>query len=108
MTTSNDSSKTIAMIVYGLQAIAIFTGLPMFVAVILNYVKLDDVRGTWVESHFRWQIRTFWFALLWTVVGLITAMILVGYLVLLANAIWVIYRVIKGALDLADNKPMPV
>ena len=108
MTTSNDSSKTIAMIVYGLQAIAIFTGLPMFVAVILNYVKLDDVRGTWVESHFRWQIRTFWFALLWTVVGLITAIILVGYLVLLANAIWVIYRVIKGALDLADNKPMPV
>ena len=108
MTTSNDSSKTIAMIVYGLQAIAIFTGLPMLVAVILNYIKLDDVRGTWVESHFRWQIRTFWFALLWTVVGLITAMILVGYLVLFANAIWVIYRVIKGALDLADNKPMPV
>lgn len=107
MSGSSDSAKTMATVVYVLQAIALFTGLPMFVAVILNYVKLDDVRGTWVESHFRWQIRTFWFSLLWLVVGLSTTWLLgVGFLVLFANFVWVLYRVIKGFVTLADKNPI--
>lgn len=78
----------------------------LIVAVIINYIKIDDVRGTWLESHFRWQIRTFWFGLLWAVVGAITFLLLVGYLVLVADAIWVIYRIVKGWLSLNDGKPM--
>lgn len=73
---------------------------------IVNYVKIDDVRGTWLESHFRWQIRTFWFGLLWAVIGVISFIILVGWFVLAANYIWMIYRVVKGWLNFNAAKPM--
>jgi uncharacterized membrane protein len=76
--------------------------------VIINYVKRDDVKGTWLESHFRWQIRTFWFVLLWSVIGFVTTVILVGYVILFVNAIWLIYRIAKGWLNLRDEKkPYP-
>ncbi len=80
------------------------------VGVIINYVKLDDVRGTWIEPpHFRWQIRTFWIGLLWTVIGgVITTMLIVGWFILLGIAIWVIYRIVKGALALNDGKTPPI
>ncbi|MFZ5593918.1 MAG: DUF4870 family protein [Pseudomonadota bacterium] len=100
------TGKTLATVVYALQAVSFVAGMTLIVAVIINYVKMDDVRGTWLESHFRWQIRTFWFGLLWAVVGAITFLILVGYLVLMADAIWVIYRIVKGWLNLNDGKPM--
>lgn len=97
---------TITNAVYLLQAIGILVT-PVFVAaVIVNYVKRDEVRGTFLESHFRWQMRTFWFGLLWAVVGVLTMVLLIGYAILLANVIWVMYRVIKGWLDLVDRKPM--
>ena len=57
---------------YALQALAFFVGISAIVAIVLAYVKRDDARGTWLESHFRWQIRTFWFALLGGVIGGIT------------------------------------
>ncbi|MFL6622538.1 MAG: DUF4870 family protein [Sulfurifustaceae bacterium] len=96
----------ITNVVYGLQGFGILFPPAFIAAVIINYVKLDDARGTLVESHFRWQIRTFWFGLLWGVLGGLTAIILVGFVVLVADAIWIMYRVIKGWLDLLDRKPM--
>ena len=76
------------------------------VGIIINYVKKDDVAGTWLESHFRWQIRTFWFGLLWAAIGAATAVILIGFAILFANFCWIIYRIVKGWLNLNDNKPM--
>jgi uncharacterized membrane protein len=98
--------KTITAVVYALQAAAYFTGLTALVGVIVNYVKRDDVRGTWLESHFRWQIRTFWFALLWFVLGALSWIVFVGMIVVGATAIWVIYRIVKGWLNLYENRPM--
>jgi uncharacterized membrane protein len=69
-------------------------------------VKLDETKGTWLESHFRWQIRTFWWGLLWAAIGVITFVIVVGWLILAADAIWIIYRIVKGWLALNDAKPV--
>ena len=99
------SGRDLATLVYLIQAISLFTAVPFFVGVLINYVKRGDVRGTLVESHFRWQIRTFWFWLLWTVIGSATAWILIGFVFLGIAWIWAIYRVIRGWLTLADNRP---
>jgi uncharacterized membrane protein len=74
----------------------------------MNYVKREEVAGTLLESHFTWQIRTFWFGLLWGVVGGVLMLLLVGWLVWVAAGIWVIYRIVKGGLNLNDGKPMPM
>ncbi|MDY6798635.1 MAG: hypothetical protein SVX28_07800, partial [Pseudomonadota bacterium] len=102
----SDPARNLAVVVYILQALAFFVGgITGLVGVIINYVKMEDVRGTWVESHFRWQIRTFWIGLLWSVVGTITIPLMgFGILVLIGAAVWVIYRVVKGALALNDGK----
>lgn len=100
--------KTVALVVYALQAATFISGVTMLIAVIINYVKRDDVKGTWVESHFRWQIRTFWFNVLWLALGVITLPIVVGYGVLFAASVWVLYRIIKGWLRLLDGKAMYV
>jgi len=100
------SAKSITTVVYGLQAVSFILGLTFIVAVIINYIKKDDVQGTWLESHFRWQIRTFWFGLLWSIIGVILLFVVVGYFVLMANGIWLIYRIIKGWLRLMDGKEM--
>jgi len=91
-------------------------GWPSIIAVIINYVKKSDVRGTWLESHFRWQIRTFWFALAWVVliglVGAALAVVLIGIAIwgvgLFALGIWAIYRIARGWLALKDRRPMPL
>ena len=91
---------------------AFLTGWPSINAVILNYVKRSDVRGTWLESHFRWQIRTFWYGLLW--VGLCVLFIIVtfGIGILIAwvplgiVTLWFIYRTVRGWLRLRDGLPM--
>ena len=98
--------KTLTMVVYGLQAVSFFTGITALIAVIINYVKRDGVQGTWLESHFRWQIRTFWFGLLWGVIGAVLFIVVVGWFVLIADGVWMIYRIVKGWLDLMDGKPM--
>jgi uncharacterized membrane protein len=100
------SLKTLTMVVYALQALGFLNGITWIVAVIINYVKRDEVRGTWLESHFRWQIRTFWWGLLWGVIGTVLLLVLVGWLVLAAASIWIIYRIVKGWLYLNDNKPI--
>ncbi|WP_295800774.1 hypothetical protein [uncultured Microbulbifer sp.] len=99
------SARDIATLVYLIQAISLFTAVPFFVGVLINYVKLGDVRGTLAESHFRWQIRTFWYSLLWFVVGWATVWILVGFAVWGISWVWMVYRVIRGWLTLADNRP---
>jgi uncharacterized membrane protein len=102
------SLKNVAIAVYALQAASILPPfvITFFVAVILNYIKLDDVRGTWLESHFRWQMRTFWFGLLWFVLGGLTYIIVIGWAILFAATLWLIYRILKGWLNLNDGKPM--
>jgi uncharacterized membrane protein len=102
------SLKNIATAVYALQAVSFFLGITYFIAIILDYVKLDDARGTWLESHFRWQIRTFWYGLLWFALGGLTFLIGIGWLILFAAGLWLIYRILKGWLKLNDGKPMPV
>ena len=99
---------TVTTAVYILLAVGLLPPFfPAFIAaVIVNYVKRDDVRGTFLESHFRWQIRTFWFGLLWGVIGTLTTVILIGVPILIATVVWVMYRIIKGWLDLIDRKPM--
>jgi uncharacterized membrane protein len=102
------SLKTLTMVVYLLQAAGFFVGLTWIVAVIINYVKKEEVAGSWLESHFRWQVRTFWFGLLWGVLGTLLLVVFgLGYLVWLAAGIWVIYRIVKGWLYLNDGKALP-
>jgi uncharacterized membrane protein len=89
-------------------------GLPSIIAVIMNYARQSEVRGTFLESHFRWQIRTFWFALLWVLVILALSLplmlIVVGFFTLWIGyvllGIWVIYRIIRGWLALRDQRPV--
>jgi uncharacterized membrane protein len=91
-------------------------GWPSIIAVIINYVKRGDARGTWLESHFSWQIRTFWFAVLWAaivfVIGLALTVVIVGFAIwavgLFALGLWAIYRISRGWLRLNDRRPMPL
>lgn len=90
-------------------------GWPSIVAVIINYVKRGDARGTWLESHFTWQIRTFWGALVSAVaiglVGLALSIILIGFAIWAIGFVllgaWAIYRVVKGWLRLQSRRPVP-
>jgi len=80
--------------------------------VIMNYARRSATRGTYLESHFRWQIRTFWYALLWAVVCMLVALTIIGIpfalLGFAALAIWIVYRVARGWLALKDGRPMYV
>jgi uncharacterized membrane protein len=117
---------TLTHVIYGLHAFsavaglvgtmlivtAFLTGWPSLIAVILNYVKRSDVRGTFLESHFRWQIRTFWFALLWTVIAGLFFVTFVGIPLAVAIVafvgLWVLYRIIRGWLALVSERAMPM
>jgi uncharacterized membrane protein len=115
-----------AQFIYGLHAFSLLTGIlgaatvvgafltgwPSIIAVILNYVKRGDVRGTWLESHFRWQIRTFWFGLLWIclcvlfVIGTLGLGILIAWLPMGIVGLWFIYRIVRGWMALNNGQPM--
>jgi uncharacterized membrane protein len=115
---------TVTHLVYALHALSLLIGIttaatiigafvfgvPSIIAVVINYVKRDESRGTYLESHFRWQIRTFWFALLWCVIGGMLFITLVGIPlaigVFFAAGVWAIYRIARGWLALRDRKPM--
>jgi len=118
------SAVTVAHIVYALHASAIVLGItgaptvigsfvgsmPSIAAVILNYVKRGDARDTWLATHYRWQIRTFWFALLWLIIALVLITTMIGIPIglglLIAVTIWLIYRVARGWLRLVDKSAM--
>jgi uncharacterized membrane protein len=113
-------------LIYGLHAFSLLIGIvgvatvfgaflfgwPSIIAVILSYVKRAEARGTWLESHFRWQIRTFWFGLLWvSLCGLFVLMtlgigILIAWLPLAIVSLWFIYRIVRGWLALGSRRPM--
>ena len=85
-------------------------GVPSLIAVVINYFKREEARGTFLESHFRWQIRTFWFSLLWCIVAVMLFITILGIpfalMVLIAAGIWAIYRIARGWLALRDRKAM--
>ncbi|MBS0367359.1 MAG: hypothetical protein JSR67_16215 [Proteobacteria bacterium] len=125
---TDESLVTYTHVIYALHALSVVMGLatahtivgsfigglPSIVAVIMNYVRRPAVRGTFLESHFRWQIRTFWYALLWSVlivlVSLPFMLIIIGFgmawVGLVALGAWIAYRVIRGWIALRDRKPM--
>ena len=123
---ASGSLVTTAQIIYALHALSILIGLtsavtivgafvfgiPSIIAVIMNYAYRQGARGTFLESHFLWQIRTFWFALLWIVIGVILFLTVIGiplaWIICIAAGIWVIYRVARGWLTLQDRKPMVI
>ena len=116
---------TLTHVIYGLHAFSAITGLtsaafivtaflsgwPSIIAVILNYVKRNEVHGTYLDSHFGWQIRTFWYAVLWFVIGAVLIATLLGAVfgvpLLIGAGLWVLYRIVRGWITLADRKPMP-
>jgi uncharacterized membrane protein len=100
------SLKQITMVVYILQALSFFFGVTAIVGVVISYVKKEDAAGTVYESHFDWQIRTFWWGLVWAIVGFLLAFVLVGFAIMFVAWIWAIYRVVKGWLKLNDNLPV--
>lgn len=101
------SARTLTAVIYVLYAaLFISGGVTAIIAIVMNYVKKDDMVGTLYEGHFRWQIRTFWFSLPWFIIGGILSFVLVGFPILFVVSVWVIYRLIKGGLRLYENKPM--
>jgi uncharacterized membrane protein len=125
-TEPRESLITLTHVIYGLHALSLVTGIigaatvvgafltgwPSIIGVILNYVKRSEARGTWLESHFRWQIRTFWFGVLWAalcmlfVVATLGIGMLIAWLPLGLVGLWFIYRVGRGWLQLKDRRPM--
>lgn len=87
---------------------AFLTGWPSIIAVVLNYAKRGDARGTYLESHFRWQIRTFWFAFLWLALSTAIALTFFGlpiaFLMVCITGVWVLYRIIRGLLRMAEGR----
>ena len=90
---------------------AFLTGWPSIIAVIVNYVKRGDARGTWLDSHFGWQLRTFWWAVLWVVIAVILYVTVIGIVIawplLVITGIWVLYRIIRGWIALSGARAMP-
>lgn len=103
---TEEQNKSITQVIYGLYAASLVVGITYIVAIILNYVKQPDVVGTMYESHFRWQIRTFWFSLLWWIIGIATIVFIVGIFICIGAGIWFIYRIVVGWLRLSEGKPM--
>lgn len=91
---------------------AFLTGWPSIIAVIINYVKRNDVRGTFLDSHFSWQLRTFWWALLWVVIAAVLIATFIGIVVglplLVLVGLWIIYRIVRGWIALANREAMPL
>jgi uncharacterized membrane protein len=112
-------------LIYALHAFSVITGIvtsvtiigafvfgwPSIIAVILNYVKRDDARGSFVDSHFSWQIRTFWYALAWTALAWLLIITIIGipfaWILIMGISVWIAYRVIRGWVALGARKPMP-
>ncbi len=105
---TEQSLKNMALIGYILLAASFVVGVTAIAAVVIGHIKLSEAEGTWLHSHFRWQVRTFWFGLLWSILGLITFFLIIGYFVLVANVVWIVYRIARGWLNLAENRAMYV
>jgi uncharacterized membrane protein len=126
----DESLVSYTHVIYGLHALSVVIGIttgwaivgyficgvPSIVAVIMNYARRSATRGTFLESHFRWQIRTFWWAVFWALfiaaVTIPLMLVIVGFFLMYIGAavlgIWIIYRVLRGWLALRDRRPMYV
>ena len=102
-----EQQKNLVLLVYILQAASFLVGVTFLAGVIVNYLKRDEVQGTWLATHFAWQIKTFWYAVLGFVVGFILLIVVIGGLILFLTSVWVIYRIIKGWLAFNDGKELP-
>ncbi len=106
---NEDQAKSLTLLVYVFLALGFFTGgLTWIAGVVINHIKQDSVRGSWYASHFRWQMRTFWYGLLWYVLSAPLFLILIGWPAWCAVTIWVIYRVVRGWLAFNDKRAMYV
>jgi len=91
---------------------AFLFGWPSIIAVIINYVKRGDVQGTWLATHFRWQIRTFWFGVLWVALCGLFVLLTIGFGLLVVwiplgfVALWFIYRIVRGWTALSSGRSM--
>jgi len=95
----------LAQIMNLLQLISfLFGGIPFVFAVFLNYVNRHHVKDTWLDSHYKWQLETFWVGLIFAVVGLMTTPFIIGFAVLFFGVVWVLYRIIYGGLVLYKSK----
>jgi uncharacterized membrane protein len=101
----SDDGKQLALLNYILYFVGYFVGVTVIVALIIAYLKKSESAG-WVQSHFVYQIRTFWIGLLWMVIGGLTSFIFIGFLVLAWWFVWTLVRCIKGVLRLGDNRPI--
>jgi uncharacterized membrane protein len=102
--TTSPSDKSTAQLVYLLMAIGFVFGLTYLIGGIMALLKKGEEPDPVLKAHYSYQARTFSFSVLWLAVGIITAFFLVGYLVLLANYIWALYRTIKGWLALSEGR----
>lgn len=109
-------AAVVPLLAHGFPLILPLFGLLGIVAVIIAYVKRSDAAGTWLASHYRWLIRTFWFSCLWGAIGVVIIAlfwwllglgIVVGYAIWIATTIWVLYRLIRGYLAFKDSRPVP-
>jgi len=108
-------AAAVALLSHGFPLAAPLMGVIGIAGLIVAYVKRDEARGTWVASHLRWLIRTFWFSLLWAVIGgivlVVLGLVLIGipiaFLIWAVASIWVLYRVIRGYLLFKDSRPVP-
>ena len=101
-----DQLKQYNLITYILYIVGFFVGVTPIIAIIMNYLKRAEMRGTWLESHVNWQIKTFWVTLIAYLVGAVLTTILIGFIVLLLAFIWHIYRLVKGLIALNNNQPV--
>ena len=105
----------IALVSSGFPLIAPLFGIVGIIGIILAYVKRSEATGTWLASHYRWLIRTFWYSLLWGCIGAIIFVLLaiiliglvIGYVIWVATTIWVLYRLIRGYVLFKDSRPIP-
>jgi len=102
--TSNNTTA-LAKVIYILLIVSTIIGFSGIVAVIMAYVNKDD-SSEWLDTHYRFQIRTFWIGLLYACIGVFTFAIAIGYFILLFTVIWVIIRCSKGLKQLANNQPV--
>jgi len=102
-----DSLRSVTLVVYVLQAASFIFGITAVVGVMINYIKREDAAGTIYANHFDWQIRTFWWGLLWCVLGFVLLLAFgLGFIIWAVAWFWMIYRVVKGWLKLNDGKPV--
>lgn len=106
-TTNSTDPKTWAMIVWGLYIASYFTAfITMIVGLIIAYVKRGELAGTPFESHMTSAIRTFWISLIGGIIGVVLSIVGIGVIILVALAVWQIFRVIRGMVRAVDGRPI--